>query len=144
MQAAKTLENNEIHEKKQGIVLYDGDCPLCQKSVSILKKLDWFHRLQFRDARDIEHLPESNVTLNQERMLEEMHLLTPDRNKTHVGFRAFRWIAGRLPLLCLIYPFLFVPGVPFIGQKVYLWVARNRFGLVPCKDGVCTIPPRKK
>lgn len=23
------------------VVLYDGDCPLCQKSIAVLKRLDW-------------------------------------------------------------------------------------------------------
>ena len=32
------------------------------------------------------------------------------------------------------------PGVPWVGNKVYLWVAKNRFKLVPCKDGVCSLP----
>jgi hypothetical protein len=27
------------------------------------------------------------------------------------------------------------------GQKIYLWVARNRFRLVPCHGGVCSLPP---
>jgi hypothetical protein len=30
-----------------------------------------------------------------------------------------------------------------LGQRLYLWVARHRFHLVPCHDGVCTIPPKR-
>jgi hypothetical protein len=33
--------------------------------------------------------------------------------------------------------------MPGLGQRVYLWVARNRFHLVPCHDGVCSIPPKE-
>jgi hypothetical protein len=48
-------------------------------------------------------------------------------------------MAWRLPLLWILAPFLYVPGVPTLGQAAYLWVARNRFRLVPCHGGVCTL-----
>ena len=37
---------------RQGQVLYDGQCPLCLKSVGLLKRLDWFGRLTYVNARD--------------------------------------------------------------------------------------------
>ena len=127
----------------KGIVLFDGECPLCQRSVAILKKLDWLGQLRFQNARDTKNLPSSDVELNQKKMLEEMHVLTPDRKHAPAGFKAFRWIAWRLPLLFPLAPFLYIPGVPWLGNKVYLWIARNRFRLVPCKDGVCHVPVSK-
>jgi predicted DCC family thiol-disulfide oxidoreductase YuxK len=124
------------------IVLYDGDCPLCRKTVSILKRLDWFDRLRFHNCRDTARIPANTAHLDPARMIAEMHVLTPDRTQARSGFRAVRWIAGRVPILWPLYPLLFVPGLPRLGQRLYLWVARNRFRLVPCRDGVCTIPPR--
>jgi len=125
------------------VVLYDGQCPLCRKSVAILKPLDWFNRLDFRDARDPTNVPAVVPPLQPARLLEEMHLVTPDGSKVYHGFQVFRWMAWRLPLLWPVAPFLFIPGVPWVGQKVYLWVARNRFQLVPCQDGVCQLPNRQ-
>jgi predicted DCC family thiol-disulfide oxidoreductase YuxK len=124
----------------KGIVLYDGDCPLCRRSVAVLKKLDWRGRLAFQNARDVEHLPPARVELQPRRLLEEMHVLTPDRQHAYAGYRAFRWMAWRLPLTMPLAPLLYVPGVPWVGNKVYLWVARNRFQLVPCHDGQCQVP----
>jgi predicted DCC family thiol-disulfide oxidoreductase YuxK len=119
------------------VVLYDGQCPLCLKSVAILRRLDWLRRLRYADARA--PLPDATPALNPERLLQEMHLLTPGRRVYH-GFAAFRWMAWRLPLLWAIAPLLYVPGVPWLGQRLYLWVARHRLQLVPCHGGVCTIP----
>ena len=124
----------------QARLLYDGQCPLCQRSVAVLKKLDWFRKVDYRDARDPANVP-ADPPLELARMLEEMHLVTTDGRVYH-GFGAFRWMAWRLPILWLVAPFLYIPGVPWLGQKVYLWVARNRYQLVPCKDGVCTVPPK--
>src|SRR4051812_19129408 len=114
----------------KAVVLYDGECPLCKKSVSILKKLDWFHKLSFQNGRDVEHLPPSKVALNPQRLLEEMHLLTPDRTQAYPGYKAFRYMAWRLPLTLPFAPLMYVPGVPWIGNKIYLWIAKNRLKLV--------------
>ncbi len=121
------------------IVLYDGECPLCRKTTAILKRLDWLHQLRFHNCRDTAGIPANTAHLEPARMIAEMHVLTPDRTTALSGFRAVRWIAGRVPLLWPLYPLLFVPGMPRLGQRIYLWIARNRFHLVPCHDGVCTI-----
>jgi predicted DCC family thiol-disulfide oxidoreductase YuxK len=126
--------------RRKGIVLYDGQCPLCQRSVAILRRLDWFGALHFQDARDTEHLPECDVPLEPTRLLEEMHVVTPNRKHAYAGFLAFRWMSPRLPLVAPLTPLWYLPGVPWIGQKVYLWIAANRYNLVPCKDGVCEMP----
>ena len=126
----------------RAVVLYDGDCPLCRRTTSILKRLDWFGRLAFHNCRDATHIPAHTAHLDPARMIAEMHVLTPERDSALSGFRAVRWIAGRVPPLWPLYPLLFLPGMPRLGQRLYLWVARNRFHLVPCRGGVCTIPPR--
>ncbi len=125
-------------------VLFDGDCAFCQKSISILKKLDWFHRLSYQSFRETSSIPHHSVQLDEEKLVEQMHVLTPEGDRAFAGFKAFRWMAGRLPALWLTVPFLYIPGVPYIGQKLYLWVARNRFKLVPCHNGQCAVPPRRK
>jgi predicted DCC family thiol-disulfide oxidoreductase YuxK len=129
---------------RQAQVLYDGACPLCRKSVDLLRRLDWLHRLSYVDARDRDHLPPSDPPLNSDRLLQEMHLLPPRGGQVYHGFKAFRWMAWRLPPLWPLLPFLYLPGMASLGQRVYLWVARNRFRLVPCHGGVCTLPGAHK
>ncbi|MBL8792778.1 MAG: DUF393 domain-containing protein [Planctomycetia bacterium] len=125
---------------KRALVLYDGDCALCRQSVALLQRLDWFGRVRYQDARAVEHLPVTEPPLEPARLLEEMHLLTPDRTTVHQGFAALRWLAWRLPLLWPLAPFLIIPGIPALGQRIYRWIARHRFDLVPCQDGVCQLP----
>jgi predicted DCC family thiol-disulfide oxidoreductase YuxK len=139
-----TPERAMADPNPQAVVLFDGQCPLCQRAVRLLKRLDWLKRLQFRDCRDTANLPPCATPLDPKRLLEEMHLVTPDRKRAYAGYRAFRWIAWRLPLTWGLAPLLYVPGVPWLGHKLYLWVARNRYNLVPCKDGVCRVPLRGK
>lgn len=128
--------------KPKAIVLYDGDCGFCKKGVANLKLLDWFGALSYHNARDWDGIPPNSANLDRDHLLVEMHVLTPDRTKAHAGFYAFRWIAGRLPTLWPLWPFLYIPGVPSIGRKFYRWIAKNRFKLVPCGNGECAVPPR--
>ena len=127
----------------QAIVLYDGACPFCRAGVEVLNKLDWLKKLHYQNCRRTADLPKAEVTLEPKRLIEEMHVVTPDRKAAYAGFAAFRWMAWRMPATALIAPFLYLPGVPWLGNKMYLWIARNRFKLIPCKDGVCTVTPAK-
>jgi predicted DCC family thiol-disulfide oxidoreductase YuxK len=115
-------------------VFYDGNCPFCVRSVGLLRRLDWFGRLCCLDARREGVIPPN---LPAERLLEEMHVLAPSVRRVYHGFGALRYLAWRLPLLWIIAPFLYIPGVAVIGQRIYLLIARNRFQLVPCHAGVC-------
>jgi predicted DCC family thiol-disulfide oxidoreductase YuxK len=100
------------------------------------------NKLHAQDCRDLEHLPPCQQPLDPVLMLEQMHLVTPDRQRLYAGFSAFRWMAWRMPLTWALAPWLYLPGVLWLGNRVYLWVARHRYQLVPCKEGVCTLPPR--
>ncbi len=128
---------------KSAILLFDGQCPLCQRSVRILKRLDWFKKIHYQDARQVGQIPPTNPPLDPQRLLEEMHLVPAAGRPIYHGFGAFRWLAWQMPLLWIIAPLLYIPGVPWLGNKIYLWVARNRFKLVPCKDDVCQLPNPK-
>jgi predicted DCC family thiol-disulfide oxidoreductase YuxK len=130
--------------KGKAIVLYDGQCPLCQRSVRSLKRLDWLKKLHFQDCRDTANLPAARVPLVPDQLLEQMHLLTPNRQRTHAGFRAFRWMAWRIPVTWWLAPLLYLPGASWLGGKLYRSVARNRYHLLPCRDGVCTVPHREQ
>jgi predicted DCC family thiol-disulfide oxidoreductase YuxK len=124
---------------KRADVLFDGLCPFCLKSVALLKRLDWLHRLSFLSVREPDALPARDPPLDPDRLLQEMHLLTPDGRDVHRGFAAFRWMAWRLPPLWPVLPLLYLPGMAALGQRAYLWVARNRFRLIPCHGGVCSV-----
>jgi len=130
------------HATDKALVLYDGQCAFCNQSVRWLKRLDWFGRLEFADARHPEAIIAAGAPVEPSRLLEEMHLLTPGEGRVYRGFAAFRWIAWRLPPLWFLAPFMYVPGVPTLGQRLYLWIARNRFQLVPCHGGICTLKSR--
>lgn len=132
------------HPSAPARVLYDGDCAFCQHSVRWLRRFDWLGRLQFVDARDADDPRVRDVPVEAGRLLEEMHVVPAGTNEVHHGFGALRWMAWRLPPLWPLAPLMHLPLIPWLGQKVYLWVARNRFRLVPCRENACTIQRRER
>lgn len=66
---------------RRAVVLYDGMCPFCRRGVRILRTLDWLGRLTYQDARGTANLPACGVPLDPKRLLEEMHVVTPDRKR---------------------------------------------------------------
>jgi predicted DCC family thiol-disulfide oxidoreductase YuxK len=125
-------------------VLYDGDCAFCCKSIELLKKLDWLGKLEYINVRDETQPLLKEPLIAAAPLLEQMHVLPSSGQNLYGGYQAIRFLAWRLPLLWLVAPLLYLPGMTWLGQKIYLWIARNRFKIVPCEHGVCKIPHRVK
>lgn len=118
--------------------LYDGSCGLCQRTVSVLDRVDLFHRLVFRDAlRDWPAIEADFPALSRDDCLETIHVVTAS-GKIETGFDAYRAIAWSIPLLIPLAPLLYLPGVPAIGRRVYAAVARRRL------RGGCPVPNRSE
>ena len=126
----------------RAVLLYDAACPLCRASVALLRPFDWLGRIELRDARNPSTWPDTPQPLGARRVLDEIHLVSANRRRVWAGFAAARRLAWMLPGLWLVAPLLYVPGVLPLGNVAYRWVARNRFRLVPCKDGACEVGNR--
>ena len=90
----------EQAEEKHGAkpayrVLYDGQCEICQASVSWLKSLD--HQNQticLPISADV--LPTVDARLNLDGCLRQLHLVTPE-GEIHVGWDAVACLARLFP-----------------------------------------------
>ena len=116
-------------------VIYDGHCGLCMRSVMVLRRLDWLKRLAYLDANDLELIGERFPTLPTEDLLHEIHMVNATGGYW-VGFYGFRRVAWLLPLLWPLAPLLYVPGVPWIGGRIYGYVAANRARNL-CESDAC-------
>ena len=121
-------------------VFYDGVCEVCVHSMQLLRALDLLHRLEpvnFRSPAELAHWRDFGPQ-QAARAESELLILLPT-GKWLGGFRAFRFMAWRLPLCWFVAPLLYLPGASLIGSKVYAWVAMNRYRLlgVHCGDSTC-------
>lgn len=129
-------------------VLYDGWCPLCRRTRRIVEALDLLSRtrwVDFRplaDARQIES--EFGARVDPSDAEREMFVLY--RGKAAGGYFGYRLLARVIPALWPTLPALYLPGVSWLGQKAYAYIARNRLGLLQCApagggEGACAIEP---
>ncbi len=107
-------------------VLFDGGCGLCTRTMAWLRRLDRQHLLRFVDINtEWEALVATYPWLSREACADAMHVIAPDGRVT-TGFDGFRTIVWVLTPLAPLAPFLHLPGVPFIGRRVYRYVASHR------------------
>ncbi len=110
----------------QFLVLFDGGCGLCTRTAAWLRRLDRQHTLRLVDINtEWDALAAAYPGLDREACADAMHVIAPDGRIT-TGFDGFRTIAWVLTPLAPLAPFLHVPGVPFVGRRVYRYVATHR------------------
>lgn len=125
------------------LVLYDDECPLCTFQMRVLTWLDWLGKLRLVLISD----PRAQQTgLTREALLEAIHCVTAE-GRIHRGARCIRFVSMRLPLLIPVALFLWIPGVIWIAEKIYMWISRNRHllsRLFGCKEACAILPARRR
>ncbi len=118
-------------------VLYDGQCPLCNRTVRVLGFFDLFARLEFLDFRRLD-LAEYNLrhklALTIQDLDREMYVISC--GQAYIGYYGYRVLAHALPAFWPLIPLMYLPGVSWIGERVYGYIARNRLTLLHC-DSHC-------
>jgi predicted DCC family thiol-disulfide oxidoreductase YuxK len=129
----------------QTVVLYDGLCELCNQSVRLIKRLDWRHAIAYSDVQDWANIHLRYPQINRTAAIGAMHVVRPDGN-IYAGYPGVRQIIQQLPLVSWMYPMLFLPGVTWLGPKVYGWIASHRYqlnrylgGPTFCESGTCQL-----
>lgn len=106
-------------------VLFDGQCGFCRRSVFVLALLDCLRRLKLVNFHDVNARKAVDPDLTFEALDKAMHIYLPS-GRVERGFDAFRELAWHLPAFWPLAPFLYLPGVPPIGRRVYAYIAERR------------------
>ena len=127
------------------LVLYDGECPLCIFQSRVLGWLDWFNVLSLVPLSD-PRAKEAAPQIGREDLIEAIHCIAAN-GRIYRGARCIRFVGMRLPVLVPVALFLWIPGVIFVAERIYMWVSRNRHLLgriFGCKDACAIMPVRKR
>jgi predicted DCC family thiol-disulfide oxidoreductase YuxK len=125
-------------------VIYDGYCVLCQQSRKIVQTLDWLKRVEFLDLHNWDEVSNRYPALDYETAMGQMQVVEPN-GTMHSGFDGVRRLLRELPLTFPIWLLLQIPGMKWVGDRVYRFIARNRyrinkaFGAPVCENGVCKL-----
>jgi predicted DCC family thiol-disulfide oxidoreductase YuxK len=107
------------------IVLFDGSCSFCRKAIAVLKVFDIFGRINYLDLHGSESASIIRTKgLEQDDLMKDMHALAGP--KILKGFNAYQEISARIPLFWLVRPFLYLPFVQILGDRIYRNVADHR------------------
>jgi acetyl esterase len=109
------------------VLLYDGTCGFCLRWINRLRRWDRAGRIDYvpyQQRAAIADLP----PIGDDALDHAAHLVAPDGSVT-TGARAVPTLLGYLPGGGLLKPFFWIPGVPWVADRVYAWVAANRHRL---------------
>ncbi len=123
---------------KPYVVFYDTLCPICRASRRWLMRLDWGKRLSFEDLHQRERAEALAPGVSYADMLRRMYVVRRE-GEVFGGFQAFRAIAPMLPLCWPIVPLLWLPGMTWLGEHAYVFIAKNRYRYARCDDNVCSM-----
>jgi predicted DCC family thiol-disulfide oxidoreductase YuxK len=120
-------------------VLYDGACNLCRGSVARVRRMDPRNRIELLDLHDASvrrRFPQVNI----DDAMRLMQAVDPS-GRVYSGADAWARIGMALPGWNLVAWLLLVPGIHFVAQHFYAWVARNRYrwSRELCEDGTCAL-----
>ena len=118
------------------VVLFDGACPLCRRTVRVLRRLDWFGRLTFADATDDAVRARHAPGLDRAAALTEMYVVDATGRRTP-GFDGYLQLSRALPILWVPRWIGLFPPVTRLGRWIYGIVAARRARQGGCTDEIC-------
>ena len=109
------------------VFYYDGECGFCIRWVGRLGRLDRAGRVSWTAFQSLDSPPRGigwedlrrSAYLDNEPQMGAANL--------HEGFFAFRHLTLRIPALFPLAPLFWLPGMGWLGSRVYRWVADNRY-----------------
>jgi predicted DCC family thiol-disulfide oxidoreductase YuxK len=129
--------------------IYDGHCVICQTTRRIVRALDWLHRVEFLDLHNMAEVVKRYPDLEHDEMMGEIHVVS-DSGRVYPGFDGTRRMLRELPLGFPLWLLLNLPGMRWVGVRVYRWIAKNRYAVnrffgvelpeADCEDGFCKLP----
>lgn len=124
--------------------IYDGNCVICRQSKRIINALDWLRRVEFLDLHRWEVVNQRYPELDWNAAFGQMHTMTEDGQMIG-GFKGARRLLRELPLGFPIWLVLRIPGIDWIGEQVYKFIAHHRYainklvGAPVCENGACRL-----
>jgi predicted DCC family thiol-disulfide oxidoreductase YuxK len=120
-------------------VLYDGACGLCRASVERVRPYDRSGKIEFMDLND-ESVAARFPQVDRQEALRWMQAVD-SRGTVSSGVDAWARIGRLLPGWRYAAWLLLVPGIHFVAQRAYAFVAKNRYrwNRDLCADGSCAV-----
>jgi predicted DCC family thiol-disulfide oxidoreductase YuxK len=118
-------------------VLYNGECPLCVRSMTLLRYFDWFGGIRYSNVLKRWPIVADRLPgLSLDDCLREMYLILPDGSNKK-GPWAFREIIKHIPMLWPVLVLFYLPFASVLAPKIYNKVASTRLRISKCTTEAC-------
>jgi predicted DCC family thiol-disulfide oxidoreductase YuxK len=118
-------------------VFFDGDCPLCLREISMLRRMDRKQRVLFTDIASPEFEP-AQFGRSMDELMAEIHARLPDGSWI-TGVEVFRRLYSAVGFGWLM-PLTRIPGISHGLEWGYRVFARNRLKLTGRCNSTCEMP----
>jgi predicted DCC family thiol-disulfide oxidoreductase YuxK len=102
-------------------VIYDNSCGICKRFKQLVTAIDITGHITWQPLQTAAY---DDLPVDRDACLDALH--TVNGETVHAGFYAVRRICRHVPLLWPCYVAMVLPGVPFIGERVYRFVSDHR------------------
>jgi len=111
--------------KQDLIVLFDGNCTICRRTIATFQRFDILGRVCYINALDTPKLKELQLTwIEPAALMRDMHAVAG--RKTWKGYECYRTLALRIPILWPLWPLMWFWPVAVVGRMIYRKVADAR------------------
>lgn len=125
-------KHTETSSPHQAICYHDGECPLCQREIKLMKKVDKHSTIRWVDiTKDTVALQEAGISYQQ--AMDRIHVIDTNQ-KLQTGVRGFIALWENLPYYRRIVPFARLPVVLPILEMGYRLFARYRLVITGRKN----------
>ena len=120
-------------------LFFDGDCPLCAREVSLLRRLDSRGRIVFTDISG-EAFEPASYQRSQADFAATIHARLVDTGEWLTGFEVFRQLYSAVGFGFLA-SLTRIPVISHCCEAAYRWFAANRLRLTGrCDEQTCSRP----
>ena len=122
----------------QVTMYFDGACPLCQREVALLKRLDKAKNVKWQDiSKDIGDLVNDGISF--EEAMQQLHARDKN-NQLQKGVDAFITVWRELPYFRILAFLGSLPGIKWLAAVSYAVFAKWRLKVHPelCNDKRCS------
>lgn len=107
------------------LVFYDAECPLCSSAKAVIKKLDWFRRIEWVPVQKIEQSDRFDFLKDRD-IYDRIHMISSE-GQLYAGFYTVRKLLTVLPLTFPIGWAAYLPFMDKIFGPLYMWISKNRY-----------------
>jgi predicted DCC family thiol-disulfide oxidoreductase YuxK len=121
------IRPEEAEGKERAVLIYDGSCPVCSKTVAWIEKNEREGAFEMVPCQN-DDVPVRFPHVERAACMRAMHLVLPD-GRTLAGEQALPEIAKRLENYSGTADLFRIPGAQTLSRAFYRWFADRRYSI---------------